>query len=74
MRFPGSWRSDATSPKERAIGRPKVRRRYAEADRKGRGERAMSSTEIAAMLIASFRRRRRGAHGLLRGTRSVGTA
>jgi hypothetical protein len=29
--------------------------RYAEANRKGRGERAISDTEIAAMLIASFR-------------------
>ena len=29
--------------------------RYAEANRKGRGERATSDTEIAAMLIASFR-------------------
>jgi hypothetical protein len=55
----GCGMGDATSPKELAeverCADRRIGRRYAETYREGRGERAMSNTEIAAMLIASFR-------------------
>jgi hypothetical protein len=48
--------SDATSPKEPdASADPRSGWRYAEANRKGRGVRAISIVDLAAMLIASFR-------------------
>ncbi|MGZ5295165.1 MAG: hypothetical protein ACXWH5_14435, partial [Actinomycetota bacterium] len=47
---------DAASPKELGVERrPERGWRYAEANREGRGVRAISDTDLAAMLIASSR-------------------